>query len=107
MIQTVTPGQAARDAGLEIMYIFDRDRPKAGGVTVVWSPAHEYDRSRSTTALISVAYCRPGDAFDKRIGLELAMQRMYNDNYIILPIYQHGEDYVHETIRTMFSQFVH
>lgn len=82
----------ADEAGVRTVHFFNRDNPRAGGMTIAYMPhiMDELGFPRSQMAEVAVAYCKAGDTFCRHEGRMLAMDRLYNAQSIPMPIYKGG-----------------
>jgi hypothetical protein len=83
-------GEVAKDCGINILHVFDRLQPLAGGVTIAYKKASE-DRSCRMVE-VSVAYCVPGDSYNKKIGIDLAVQRFLDGSTVTVPARVNKDD---------------
>lgn len=74
---------------VRVVHLFDKHRPKLGGVTVAYKPILHDTNGYPTgaAAYVSVAYCKAGDTYSRKIGETLAVDNMRNGSSIIMPIY--------------------
>jgi len=79
--------------------------PVYNGITVAFSPATELDDNRMLE--VSVSYCAPEDAFQKKIGKYHALRKFFEENnYIHLPLGEYLRDNgVDDTAQVLLGVF--
>lgn len=97
-------GEYEAESGTRVVYFFDRDNNRAGGVTVGYSPLLKNSANYpiGNMANVAVAYCKPGEAFSRRYGREIVLSNLYYGNCIQLPIYAGGHPVRY--LRRLFDQ---
>lgn len=102
-VKHVSIAEIARLDGISLLYCFDRDYPKHGGYTLAYRKSNGFKSGYMID--VAVSYCSRGDMFDKKIGRSLAITNLNDGKYIQVPALRFGEDYIHQFLREMFSQY--
>ena len=95
--------ELARQDGIQLLYHFDREDPRAGGYTIAYRPSYYAGRKTGKMVDVAVAYCSEGDVFSKKIGRDLAINNFREGMVIQVPALLYGDDYLHTCLRAMFS----
>ena len=74
--------QSAKDQGIGIVHIYT-DGEK-GGLTIAYRKSNEF--TSGCMVEVAVATCSEADAFSKKIGVQLALEKFFDDNTIELPL---------------------
>lgn len=64
-------------------------RDNRGGVTIAYRKCSNWRNTRMVE--VALAYCSPKDSFNKKIGVQLAVDRFINGNTVMVPV-RHGHD---------------
>lgn len=89
---------------IRIVHLFNKEDAR-GGITIAYAPAiyDDLGNPKGKFAAVSVAYCRPNEMYNRKLGEKVALTNMYDDKYILMPIYQDKHP-VHE-LKFMFEGF--
>lgn len=89
--------------GARVVHFFDKNDPKAGGVTIMYKPIlkHSNGRSVGMFAEVAFAYCKVGDTYSRKCGRNITAMRMESGEVAVLPIYVDGDPMLY--LRSMFD----
>lgn len=75
--------------GVKVLHLFNKEH-SFGGVTIVYEPVCKTKKTKSSGdfAKVSVAYCNKTDQYDRKLGVQLAVDNLRGGNYILMPIYR-------------------
>ena len=71
-----------------------------GGVTIAYRKCSDWRNTKMVE--VSVAYCSSKDSFNKKIGVELAVDRFMNGNTIMVPARDKTDDSIVGNLLNMF-----
>lgn len=74
--------ESAKEQGIGIVHIYT-DGEK-GGMTIAYRKSNQF--SSGCMVEVAVATCSEADAFSKKIGVQLALEKFFDDNTIELPL---------------------
>lgn len=88
---------------VRIVHIFSKHNPR-GGVTIGYYPVLSDGNGdpQGDFAYVSVAYCKKGEMYNRKLGESLVLTRLEEGEYVRLPIYKYGHP-VHE-LKEMFER---
>lgn len=75
--------EKARLLKIGIVHIFDADHP-VGGLTIAFRKSSQYKSGKMVEC--SVASCSDQDAFSKKIGTTIALEKFFDERTIELPL---------------------
>ena len=74
--------ESAKEQGIGIVHIYiDGEK---GGMTIAYRKSNQF--SSGCMVEVAVATCSEADAFSKKIGVQLALEKFFDDNTIELPL---------------------
>lgn len=90
---------------LPIKIVHSLPTPDSRGFTVAWRKTSEF--KNSTMVDVAVAYCAPGDTFNKKVGAELARRNLLQGKYVTIPARNPklGDTSVPANLRRAFSLY--
>lgn len=89
--------------GARVVHFFNKNNPKAGGVTIMYKPIlkHSNGRTAGMFAEVAFSYCKAGDTYSRKCGRNIAAMRMDSGESVVLPIYIDGAPVLY--LRSMFD----
>ncbi len=91
---------------IRVVHLFDKRWP-FGGVTVAYQP-EKCKQSNGfpvgNFARVAVAYCNDSDRYCRKTGQSIAVNRLINDEFVLLPLYLNRQPV--NTLKSMFAMMM-
>lgn len=100
----LTSGERAREMGLTIQHVYDREHPW-GGFTLIYGPSNPGIKGKMLD--IAVAHCSVSDNYNKRVGIDIAFNNFVEGRFISLPVASTNEEATHFILEYMFNSALH
>lgn len=98
-IKTMTYLDDMMDHDIRICHGYNPEDNR-GGVTVAYRKCSDWRNTKMVE--VSVAYCSSKDSFNKKIGVQLAVERFMNGNTIMVPARDKTDDTIVGNLLQMF-----
>jgi len=98
-MKTNTVQDDMSDFDIRICHGYNR-HDNRGGVTIAYRKCSNWRNTRMVE--VALAYCSPKDSFNKKIGVELAVERFVNGNTVMVPVRQGHDDTIVGNLLAMF-----
>jgi hypothetical protein len=99
MIQYNTVHDDMEALDIRICHGYNR-HDNRGGVTIAYRKCSNWRNTRMVE--VSLAYCSPKDSFNKKIGVQLAVDRFVNGNTVMVPVRYGHDDTIVGNLLAMF-----
>lgn len=76
---------------VRVVHFFDKQNPH-GGLTIAYKPqiCNSKGFPRGKFAEVSLAWCNPGDRYDRKLGELIALNKLMRGESVLLPLYAGG-----------------
>jgi hypothetical protein len=98
-IKTMTYLDDMLDHDIRICHGYNPENNR-GGVTIAYRKCSDWRNTKMVE--VSVAYCSSKDSFNKKIGVQLAVDRFMNGNTIMVPVRIRHDDTIVGNLLQMF-----
>lgn len=90
---------------VRVVHFFDKQNPH-GGLTIAYKPqiCNQSGFPRGKFAEVALAWCNPGDRYDRKLGELIALNKLMRGESVLLPLYADGTP-VRE-LKRMFEPYV-
>lgn len=100
-IKTMTYLNDMEDYDIRICHGYNPEDNR-GGVTIAYRKCSDWRNTKMVE--VSVAYCSSKDSFNKKIGVQLAVDRFMNGNTIMVPVRDKTDDSIVGNLLNVFWQ---
>lgn len=70
--------------GIKITHVFEEWNNRSGGVCIAWRKSQPNFR-RGKMVEVALAYCHPGEAYNRKQGVKIAVDRFLAGNTVVVP----------------------
>lgn len=98
-MQTNTIQDDMMDFNIRVCHGYDPQNNR-GGVTIAYRKCSEWKNSKMVE--VSLAYCSGKDSFNKKIGVQLAVERFLNGNTVMVPVRDRHDDTIVANLLAVF-----